>query len=199
MPEALVKWREERETFRRQAIDWARSMLEEHFATEDAYKPRTAGELCQWLDDHPAQPRGWSMLVEKDTASYRERYGHVRNILEVLARQRVVAMGTTVNAKGNPKATTYARPHDATSEWDISLEGSPDAVARARQGIREWLSLDGSVLDGVTGVIFTRRGAGKAPRAQGGAYGSRSKTEVAAGGQQIRTPRHSRRFKVVDR
>ncbi len=157
MVPALADWREQEDRWQHEALGWVRTKLTEHFESERGFAPMTAGDILARLDTDPSMPTAWARLVKSDTVSYRQRYSNVRNILEALARQKIVSMGTTVNAKGNPKSTTYARPRDASAEWTIDIQGSPAAVQRTRQGIRDWLSIDGSMLDGVTSLVFTRK------------------------------------------
>lgn len=164
MAPALAEWEQQEAQWRREANDWARKKLLEHFESDAAFNPMTAGELMAQLDADVSMPTAWARILKTDTVSYRERYSTVRNVLESLARQRIIAMGTTVNAKGREKSTTYSRPRDASDDWDIQIDGTAAAVQRARQGIRDWLQLDGSILDGVTGLKFTPKQRAGGPR-----------------------------------
>ena len=155
MPPAQLAWNTQEKSLKVEAQRWVKERIKEHFESDAGYEPLTAREMMNRLDLDVTQPSGYARIVKADTQSYTERYALVRNTLEGLARQRVVSLGTTIGTRGSPVATTYSRPRDANEQWDVQIEGDPVAVGRARNGIREWLSLDGSVLDGITGIIFT--------------------------------------------
>lgn len=155
MPPAQVEWNTQERSLKSEAQRWVKQRIKEHFESDAGYEPLTAREMMNRLDLDVTQPSGYARIVRADTVSYTERYALVRNTLEGLARQRVVSLGTTIGTRGAPVVTTYARPRSSSDHWDIQIEGDPECVSRARQGISEWLSLDGSVLDGVTGIIFT--------------------------------------------
>lgn len=158
MGPGVTEWQSLEARWKRESYDWVKAKIEAYLQTDGAFEPRTAGEILSMLDASTTDmPTGWARILRSDSASYKERYATVRNTLEVLARQKQVVLGTTVNIKGNPKATTYARPRDASAEWGIQIEGDATAVRRARAGIRDWLALDGSVLDGIDKIEFTRK------------------------------------------
>jgi hypothetical protein len=122
----------------------------------------TAGEVLRMLDHDPTMPTGWARLVQSDTSSYRERYSTVRNTLEVLARQKFLVIGTTINAKGQENSTTYARPRDASADWSLQVDAvNPEHRNRALQGLKQWLAFEGSqFLDGISAILLTRKSGG---------------------------------------
>lgn len=156
VPPALAEWQEQEERLRREAQTWARRKLEEHFSSELGFEPKSAGEMMQILDQQNDMPSGWARVLKSDTAAYKERYAMVRNTLEVLARQKFLIMGSATNSKGVP-STVYARPRDASADWDISLKGAPGAIHKAQDALKEWLRLEGAALDGVDLVQFKRK------------------------------------------
>jgi hypothetical protein len=157
MAPALAEWQEQESKWKAEANAWVRDKLRQHFDSERGFEPMTAGDIMHMLDGDPSMPTGYARHVKSDTANYQERYALVRNLLEGLARQRIVVLGTTVNAKGLDRASTYARPRDASADWTIELDGSSIAVTRARAGLREWLQTSGAVLDGIDSVMLSRK------------------------------------------
>jgi hypothetical protein len=157
MAPALTAWQEQEARWKSEANAWVRDRLRAHFESEAGFEPMTAGNLLAKLDADTGMPTAWARVLKSDTVSYQERYSTVRNILEGLARQRIVVLGTTVNAKGLERATTYARPRDASTEWTIELDGASHATSAAQAGIREWLSTSGAVLNGINSVMLSRK------------------------------------------
>jgi hypothetical protein len=161
VPPALAKYQEQEVAWKAEATQWVRETLREFFESEAGYEPRTAAEVMDVLDREPSMPFGYARLVRSETPAYNERYATVRNALEGMARKRELVLGTAINAKGNPRATTYARPRDATKDWVIAVEASTHAAgAHARQAVKEWLQLEGSALEGVTSLTLRRKRGG---------------------------------------
>jgi hypothetical protein len=162
MAPALARWEEQVAHWKEEAAQWVRTRIEEHFSSEAGYQPMTAGEVMHMLDHDPSMPTGWARLVQSESTAYRERYAMVRNTLEVLARQRVLVIGSTVNVKGKENTSTYARPRDASADWTIDVEAlSSENRSRALQGIKQWLALDGGLcLEGVSTIMLERKSGG---------------------------------------
>lgn len=143
-----------------EASVWVRAVLREFYTADDAaFEPRTASDVLHLLDEHPGQPSAWARLVRSDSAAFNKRYALVRTALEHLAKKRVVVTGSTINAKGNPRSTTYVRPHDASGAWSLELE-TPDGEARRRatEAFTAWLQHEGGqALQGIERVALVRK------------------------------------------
>lgn len=163
LPPAVAEWRKQEEAWNAQASAWVRDTLGDFFTmTAEPGVGYTTSDVLKMLDDLPTMPMAWGRLVKSESASYNKRYEMTRNSLEALARKRLVAVGTTTNAHGRERTTTYARPRDESQNWSLEIEAISNTVrARALNGIKTWLALDGgSVLDGVTSARFVRRQSG---------------------------------------
>jgi hypothetical protein len=177
MAPAVAAWKEQETRWKQEALAWVRSKLEAWRDTEEAYEPRTAADLMHMLDAAPDVPTGYARIVGSDTKSYRERYAAVRNALEVMARQKLLVMSGTINAKGRENSTTYARPRDATGDWIIHVEGDKKSAERAKAAGRAWLALEGGAsLDGVSQLVFIRK-----PKIGGSFDGSKGTVEKGGG------------------
>jgi hypothetical protein len=144
---------------RAKAMDWARGKIVEYFESERGYTPMTAGDLLHLLDQQIDSPCGWQQLQDADSTAYRHRYAIVRNTLEVLARQKKLVIGSTVNAKGKDNSATYSRPRDASADWNVGISAtSGSADHRVRQRVNEWLSFDDGTLHQVNEIHLVRKG-----------------------------------------
>jgi hypothetical protein len=168
IPPALSKIRQEEAARRAEASEWIKSSLQVFFSTQDAaYTERTTAEVLEMLDRDPEQPLGYASLNKPEAASYRARYDLCRNTLEALSRRRVVAVGTTINAKGREGSITYARARDASEGWQINLKG-PRGKDAALTSLREWLRSGGDAsLSGIDRVTLVRKPSSTRPMRPG--------------------------------
>lgn len=159
-PPAISEWKQQEAAWNAQASAWVRDTLADYFSTDDrAFAPHTTKSVLEYLESKPTMPTAFARLVKSDTVSYNKRYEITRNALESLARHRQVAMGTTTNALGRERSTTYARPRDESDNWGLEIEASsPTVTSGVKAGVREWLKLDGgTILQGATRVVLTRK------------------------------------------
>jgi hypothetical protein len=159
VPEALIKEREKDAREDARAKAWVRTALEAFFATDAGFEPRTSREIMGLLDRDMSMPGAYARLAARDgdVAAYNKRYQWVRNALEAMSRKKLVVTSQTLN-KFERESATYARPRDASAEWSIEID-TTDNVARMRalNGIKQWLQLDGAVLQNVKYVRMFRK------------------------------------------
>jgi hypothetical protein len=141
------------ERMRAEAREWAKQRLEELVLNDETYTQRTAAEVLALLDSDPSQPSSYAWLNRSGKAEYDARYAMVRNHLEALARSKRVVCGTTINRNGVDGSTTYVRPRDILSKWNIEVDrDSRGSVARI---VREFIVQFGSIIETAgTGEIW---------------------------------------------
>lgn len=185
VPAALAQVRADEARAEEKAKEWVRATLEALFTSDAGFEPRTSREVMAMLDTNIDMPTEYARFVkEGDIVLYNKRYQWARNTLEQLARKKLVVVGATLN-KFERDAATYARPRDASDEWTIEIDALDHiAKMRALRGIKEWLQLDGAVLDNVKDVLLTRKGSGGRQNGQAEApqvFGHRDDSGAAAG------------------
>ncbi len=153
---AILEWKAKERSWTIEAKAWVRTKLREYFNSESAYEPRTSSEIMSRLDSAPDMPTGYARVCLSDTQAYNTRYAWVRNTLEAMARARVCATGSTVNAKGREGSTTYARTRDFSRDWEVEVSGGPRSRAAA-DSLKEWLTTSGHQLADIEGILLTRK------------------------------------------
>ncbi len=164
---AVEEWRAREQQWDTEAARWVRTTLEQWFTADSTYSEKTAANVMDMVDNRHDHPAGWARLLVNPTATYRKRYDLIRNALETLARARVVATGTTVNANGRSGSATYARARSPADIWEVTMSGPPGDVAYAKNRALQWLEAEGDLaLRNITTVSITRK-QGPGGRANG--------------------------------
>lgn len=126
LPPAVLAAREQQRKWLDEAREWVRDAVLKYIPPEgDGAK--TCAEIMSQLDADPTMPHGYGHLVRSETVSYNKRYHMVRNILEDFARKRVINIGTTINARGRERSSTYALAKAKNGS------GSPDVQELLKQ------------------------------------------------------------------